>query len=417
MKNLAILSFLLSLFLVACGDDSSSSVSEFNEESELSSNSSSKANKSSNSSSSSSKKVNNSSNSSSSSSSKANNSSNSSSSSSKKANKSSNSSSSSSEKAETVPKDFQNWKDTTEGAIRKSDITDTIYIFDNKKWRVATLPEASLGGCNEKKVNFFGYAEERETQDMTDPRVNECIERTHSSECGNDYYPGYYICRKDYGNKKFYWEHLNADYYDDICNDSSYYANSNEGDAHWGSIEPVKTKCINCKQQNFDYLENICKKHCYVLDGKWRIGHATECALGFGGCTTSRLGTTNEGPVIKTAIDNEYVGYESYIYYSYVTSIDSTQKTQYICWNSHEVDEEFFLQWYKAEALDNDFYFDIYPAECTYDLEGQIIAGKKHKYVCDDENLRIATQEEIDAGFACTSYLRYQKKCGTEQKE
>ena len=70
MKNLAILSFLLSLFLVACGDDSSSSVSEFNEESELSSSSSSKANKSSKSSSSSSKKASNSSNSSSSSSKK-----------------------------------------------------------------------------------------------------------------------------------------------------------------------------------------------------------------------------------------------------------------------------------------------------------------------------------------------------------
>ena len=171
MKKLTILSFLLSLFLVSCGDDSSNSADDLNEESELFSSSS------------------------------------------KKVNKSSNSSSSSSEKAETITKDIQNWKDTTEGAIRKSDITDTIYIFDNKKWRVATLPEASLGGCNEKKVNFFGYAEERETQDMTDPRVNECIERTHSSECGNDYYPGYYICHKDYGNKKFYWEHLNADYY------------------------------------------------------------------------------------------------------------------------------------------------------------------------------------------------------------
>ena len=391
MKKLTILSFLLSLFLVACEDDSSSSVSEFNEESELSSSSSSKANKSSNSSSSSSK-----------------------------ANKSSNSSSSSSKKAETVIKDIQNWKDTTEGVLRKGDISDTIYIFDNNKWRVATLPETSLGLCNEKKVNFFGYAEEREMQDMTDPRVYECRERTHSSECGSDYYPGYYICRKDYSNKKFYWEHLNADYYSYICNDSSYYANSKEGDAHWGSIEPVKKKCINCKQENFDYLENICKKHCYVRDGAnrsdlgmlqingWRIGDASECALGFGGCTESRLGTIKEGSVIQTKDTSDLLGYESFIYYSYVTSIDSTQKRTYICWSS---------TWYKATDLDNNFYYDIYPAECTLDLDGQIILGKKNKYVCDDEKLRIATQEEIDAGFACTSYLRYQKKCGTEQKE
>ena len=125
-----------------------------------------------------------------------------------------------------------------------------------------------------------------------------------------------------------------------------------------------------------------------------------------------------EGPVIKTEISSDHVGYEGYIYYSYVTSIDSTQKRQYICWNSYDIaNEEFPKKWYEAAYLDNDFYYDIYPAECTLDLDGQIISGKKNKYVCDDEKLRIATQEEIDAGFVCTSYLRYQKKCGTEQKE
>ena len=57
MKNIAILSFLLSFFLISCGDDSGSSASESSEESELSSSSSSKANKSDKSSSSSSKKA------------------------------------------------------------------------------------------------------------------------------------------------------------------------------------------------------------------------------------------------------------------------------------------------------------------------------------------------------------------------
>ena len=321
--------------------------------------------------------------------------------------------------------DTLGWKDTTEGAVRKGNITDIIYIFNNKKWRIATLPEASLGGCNEKKENFWGYVEERIEQDLVDPRVTECIERTHSSECGNaTYYPGYYICYKN-GQNKFYWDRLDANYYGRICNDSSYYANSKEGDAHWGTINPIKKKCINCKQENFDYLENICKKRCYVLDGGsryylgmqkiggWRIGDASECALGFGGCTESRFGTIKEGPVIKAEVSSEYVGYESYIYYSYMTSIDSSQKRTYVCWYGH--DSYFYKQWYDATVLDNDFYYDIYPAECTYDHEGQIISGKKNKYVCDDEKLRIATQEEIDAGFACTSYLRYQKKCGTEQ--
>ena len=195
MKNTALLVFILSFFLVSCGDDSGSSVNDANDESEISSSSSSKANKNSKSSSSSNVK-----------------------------NKSS---SSSSKKAETLTEDIQNWKDTTEGTIRKSNTTDTIYIFDNKKWRVATLPEASLGGCNEKSVSFFGYAEERQGQDSS----------------------GYYICLKS--TNKFYWErirvryfedYVDSIYYDYICNDSSYYANNN--DIHWGGIDPIK--CVNC---------------------------------------------------------------------------------------------------------------------------------------------------------------------------
>jgi hypothetical protein len=317
--------------------------------------------------------------------------------------------------------DTLDWKDTTEGAIRKGDISDIIYIFDNKKWRVATLPEASLGVCNEKTVSFFGYVEESQGQETINPMVSEC---RHSDECDYaNYRPSsYYICLKK--NNKFYWdririlndyEHADTRYYDDICNDSSYYANSKAGDAHWGGID--YKKCINYKQENFDSLEAICKKRCYVLDKNWRIGHATECALGFGGCTTSRFGTTNEGPAIETAIDYDRLSGEWYVFYSlysYVTSIDSTQKRTYVCWYGHN-SYNFYKQWYDAAVLDNDFYYDIYPAECTYDFEGQIIAGKKNKYVCEDEKLRIATQEEIDAGFACTSYLRYQKKCDIEQ--
>lgn len=303
--------------------------------------------------------------------------------------------------------DTLGWKDTTEGAIRKGNTTDVIYIFENKKWRVATLPEASLGGCNEKTVNFFGYAEERLEQDLVEPRISACIEEFHSRECGDPtYLPGYYICRKDYSNNKFYWNKLKADYYGYICNDSSYYANSKEGDVHWGSIEPVKRKCINCKHENIDYLENICKNRCYEFDEQ--INDGVQCALGFGGCTKSRYGTIKEGPVIKTELSGDNVGSEGFFSFSYVTSIDSTQKRPYICWSG---------KWHEAATLENNFYYDIYPAECTYDFEGQIISGKKNKYVCDDEKLRIATQEEIDAGFVCTSYLRYQKKCGIEEKE
>jgi hypothetical protein len=385
MKNLAILSFLLSFFLVSCGDDSGSSVGDLSEEAELSSSSSSKANKNSKSSSSSNVK-----------------------------NKSS---SSSSKKAETITDDIQNWKDTTEGATRKGDVTDIIYIFDNKKWRVATLPEASLGGCNEKTVNFWGYVEERKMQDLNDPRKNECIDGY--GICSVIVYsPGYYICLKN-GQNKFYWdridvryyeEYVDTRYYDYICNDPNYYANSKEGDAHWGNIEPVKKKCINCKQENFDYLENICKKYCYVLDGwsqyylglqkrnnGWREGATSECALGFGGCTESRFGTIKEGPALKA------------------NSIDSSQKRTYICRYPYSEGEDYFpTRWYIASDID----IELAPKLCDDCLnsKGVLISGKNgNKYVCDEGGFRFATQEEIEEGIACTEYNMYDlEKCGSE---
>ena len=309
--------------------------------------------------------------------------------------------------------DTLGWKDTTEGAIRKGNTTDVIYIFDNKKWRIATLPEASLGMCNEKKENFWGYVEERIEQDLVDPRKNECTDGY--GICSVIVYsPGYYICLKN-GQNNFYWERIDVRYYEEyvdtryydyICNDPNYYANSTEGDAHWGNIEPVKKKCINCKQENFDYWDNICKKYCYVLDGwsryylglqkrnnGWREGATSECALGLG-CTESRFGTIKEGPALKA------------------NSIDSSQKRTYICRYPYSEGEDYFpTRWYIASDID----IELAPKLCD-NWWGVLISGKNNnKYVCDDGGFRIATQEEIEEGIACTEYNMYVlEKCGSE---
>ncbi len=306
--------------------------------------------------------------------------------------------------------DTSNWKDTTEGTFRKGDITDIIYIFDNKKWRVATLPEASLGGCNEKSVSFFGYAEERLEQDLTDPRTNKCTE-PYSSYCYHaNYHPDFYICQKDFDNK-FYWEHLDAFGYDYICNDSSYYANNN--DIHWGGIDPIK--CVNCKQEIFDYFENICKKQCYK--GRFTM-NVLKCATDFDDCTESLLGTIKEGPTIKSKTEIKDLGEDCYRYHSYVTSIDSTNKTTYICriryigynYETSYIKPHPSYQWDVA----SDFDLDALPTICTLDIDGQIVVGKKNTYICEDERLRLATPVEIDAGFACTMYMRDNGNCKGE---
>lgn len=50
-------------------------------------------------------------------------------------------------KATTKEKDTYDWKDSTDGSIKKGNVTDTIYVFDVKVWRVADEVESLLGGC------------------------------------------------------------------------------------------------------------------------------------------------------------------------------------------------------------------------------------------------------------------------------
>ena len=324
------------------------------------------------------------------------------------------------EKGLLFEKDTLDWKDTTDGAIRKGNKSDVIYIFDNKKWRVATLIEASLGKCSKKNVGAFGYVDER---NCPNTRLSYSYDYGSYDTYHDTDYGNYGICQND-SNNNFYWNIINRGSLNNyICNDSSYYTNNKAGDAHWGSIEPIKKNCINCKQEDFNILKNICKNRCYVLDGKnpfypdmqktgngWRIGNVTECALGFGGCTESRLGTINEGPLIGLKNDYDYSGDKIDIMHSHAASIDSTKKTTYICRASYHVDfsrEEYYYhpRWYIASDID----IELAPKLCDTwrNSKGVLIPGKNNnKYVCDYGGFRIATQEEIDAGIACTEYIR-----------
>ena len=49
--------------------------------------------------------------------------------------------------ATTYEKDTFGWKNSTDGAIKKGNVTDTIYVFDKTAWRAASAVEGKLGGC------------------------------------------------------------------------------------------------------------------------------------------------------------------------------------------------------------------------------------------------------------------------------
>ena len=138
-------------------------------------------------------------------------------------------------KASTYEKDTFGWKDSTDGAIKKGNVTDSIYVFDKTAWRVTSNVEAKLGGCVSAIADSVG--------------------RVGST---------YYICKS---NK---WIEASAIEYDTYR-----WTAGKDGDSKVGSVNA---------------------NNCYVYENKaWRSGNTTDCSLGLRGCTALRQDTVGKG--------------------------------------------------------------------------------------------------------------------------
>ena len=125
-------------------------------------------------------------------------------------------------------RDTFDWKDATEGDIKKGNVTETIYVFNGTEWRAADEIEAVLGGCVKATADSVGKA-------------------------GNTYY----ICRDGE------WTEAKQIEYDTYRWEAG-----KDGDAKQGDVY---------------------SSTCYVYDGDaWRQGSYEDCSLGFGGCTKAR---------------------------------------------------------------------------------------------------------------------------------
>lgn len=137
--------------------------------------------------------------------------------------------------ATTYEKDTYGWKDSTDGAIKKGNVSDTVYVFDKMVWRVTSNVETKLGGCVSAIADSVG-------------------------KVGSTYY----ICKS---NK---WVEASALEYDTYR-----WVAGKDGDSKTGSMDA---------------------KNCYVYEENvWRSGNTSDCSLGLRGCTTLRQDTVGLG--------------------------------------------------------------------------------------------------------------------------
>ena len=137
--------------------------------------------------------------------------------------------------ATTYEKDTFGWKDSTDGAIKKGNVSDTIYVFDKTAWRTTNNVEAKLGGCVGAIADSVG-------------------------KVGSTYY----ICKSNN------WVEASAIEYDTYR-----WAAGKDGDSKLGSVNA---------------------NNCYVYENSiWRNGGAKDCSLGLRGCTSLRQDTVGFG--------------------------------------------------------------------------------------------------------------------------
>lgn len=153
--------------------------------------------------------------------------------------------------ASDIAKDIYGWQDSADGALKSGIVTGSIYVFDslgiygNAGWRLATKIEEENGGCRKE---MFGEIR----RDTKNGGFYQCQETSHR------------------------WVLVN----NNLLIDTQKWGAGDDGYAKWGDSIGVVTNG---------------SKICYVYDTSatykgWRKGTNEDCTLGLMGCTQGRAG-------------------------------------------------------------------------------------------------------------------------------
>ena len=328
------------------------------------------------------------------------------------------------------------WKDTIDGTIKKGNITEVIYIFDKNAWRIANLPEATLGKCNKENLDSAGYAEDRIDQATVNPLYKVCnynnelnhrYDNCPSSSYNSKYFQHYkcdYAVYEDSKDTIYAWLPVNKkcelDKYDIKDGKFIRWKKGKEGETRWGNMWEDDSK-------EQDYFSNKCQQNCYEFtDGKWTKTSITQC-MGLGTCNDKLMGTVKEGPAVYSEIQCNNPAYDMTYErcFNILVKIDTLKKTNYVCRSNtnYEIEEScYFLKYHYDPCIYNptpvtgnwriatDTDLKTSQLKCTQD--GALVSTKTEPneiYVCDKTGFREATKAEKIMGLGCTYFTNSKK--------
>lgn len=317
------------------------------------------------------------------------------------------------QKATDFEKDTYEWADGEEGEVKKGNVTETYYVFengvwtvaknetalglctasrngevgkidttyficDNKNWRKATVleydtyqfgagndGEVCVGKVNEDNYYVYENGAWRASASEIENNLGACVASrlNEVGKSGNTYY----TCKTGGWTKSTALEY-----------DTYGWEAGTEGAVKPGSVNTSNHYVFengawrvskNDVEYNYGACVTICESEKHPLNGKyyicenkvWKEITATEYGLGY--CTTAKNGT-----------------------------VEKLNDVYYICKSE---------KWNVATALEYDTYGKI----CSQD--GNIVSGEvisTNKYVCDAETFRVANEQEISLNKGCVSY-------------
>ncbi|MBP5439512.1 MAG: hypothetical protein J6Y14_01190 [Fibrobacter sp.] len=281
------------------------------------------------------------------------------------------------QKATDIEKDTYQWTKGDEGQVKKGDVTDTYYVYENGKWTIAKN-ENALGICTAKRKGEVGKV------DLT-----------------------YFICEDDCWRKATVLEY-----------DTDGFGKGDVGEVRTGKVNKDK----------FYVYEN----------GAWRAS-ANEIENDIGACVTSRLNEVSksgnsyytcksDGWTKSSALEYDTYGWKAgtegevkegsvvatnhYVYENGVWR-ETADEIEYECGACVEnsegrkcaIDGIYSICKSNVWKTVSVFEFDTYGKVCIED--GAIVNGesnKENKYVCDADTFRVAEEREVYLDKGCVKF-------------